>query len=424
MIFGIKRHSIMAHQLVLITGGCRSGKSRHALELGASYSGRKVFVATAEAKDSEMEERIRRHQKERGDEWETVECPVDLQNALKKEGGRSDVLVVDCLTLWISNLLLEGVTAKCIHERVAGLLRVCAEISSTVIVITNEVGAGIVPESRLGREFRDIAGMANQQIAKGFEKVIHMISGIPQVIKADKGEPPIVKSSEEERGEFSPESKKGLYEAIYKRRDIRHFSSQPVSPGVLGKVLHAAHHAGSVGYMQPWNFIVIDDPEMKGRIARNFETANAEAGKRFSGDRKQLYDTLKLEGIQEAPVNICVTCDRSRSGPHVLGRDSMPDTDIYSTCCAIQNLWLAARAEGLGVGWVSILCPDQLKEDLALPDSVVPVAYLCVGYTDAFTEKPLLEIKGWDSRISLENLIFYNGWENSFSNKKIELPKE
>jgi 5,6-dimethylbenzimidazole synthase len=211
--------------------------------------------------------------------------------------------------------------------------------------------------------------------------------------------------------EFSPSEKRGLYKAIYKRRDVRgHFQSDPIPQRLLRKLLDAAHHAGSVGFMQPWSFIVIRNEQVKKKVKELFDQANVDAAKVFEGKRRALYSSLKLEGILEAPVNLCVTCDQSRSGPHVLGRNSIRDTDVYSTCCAIQNLWLAARAEGIGVGWVSIFDPAQLRSLLQIPEHVVPVAYLCLGYVREFLPRPELEIAGWLPRLPLEDLIFFDRW--------------
>lgn len=201
-----------------------------------------------------------------------------------------------------------------------------------------------------------------------------------------------------------------IYEAIYLRRDVREFTDRPVPDQLLTKILDAAHHAGSVGFMQPWNFIVIKSPATKEKVYQSFATANMDGARRFSGDRGELYKSLKLEGIREAPINIAVTCDHSRGGPHTLGRNTMPEMDIYSTCCAIQNLWLAARAEGIGVGWVSILDPNEVKALLNIPDHVTLVAYLCVGYPVAFLTKPLLEQVGWRDRLALEDVIFQESW--------------
>lgn len=205
-----------------------------------------------------------------------------------------------------------------------------------------------------------------------------------------------------------------IYEAIFKRRDIRRFKSDPIPKDVIKRILKAAHHAGSVGFMQPWNFILIEDDGVRKKIKIIFEEQNAIAAKNYSGSRKKLYQSLKLEGILESPLNLCVTCDRTRKGPHVLGRNSIMDTDIYSTCCAIQNLWLAARSEGVGVGWVSIIDNDSLKKLIGIPDHVIPVAYLCIGYPVEFKDNPELEEVGWDTRSNLDDLIFSDRWGNSW----------
>ena len=198
-----------------------------------------------------------------------------------------------------------------------------------------------------------------------------------------------------------------IYEAIFKRRDIRTFRSTPVSDEILYRVLDAAHHAASVGFMQPWNFIVIHDTAIRREVKAVFERENARAMENYTGKRRLLYESLKLEGILEAPLNLCVTCDRSRGG-NVLGRNTIVDTDLFSTCCAVQNLWLAARAEGVGVGWVSILDDNALSTILELPRNVVPVAYLCVGYPERFPDEPMLETVGWQKRTPVDQLIFHN----------------
>jgi 5,6-dimethylbenzimidazole synthase len=203
-----------------------------------------------------------------------------------------------------------------------------------------------------------------------------------------------------------------LYTAIYGRRDVRRFRTDPVPDSILLRILDAAHHAGSVGFMQPWNFIVVRSPELKKKVHDSFAAENARAAANYAGDRRSLYNSFKLEGILEAPVNIAVTCDRSRRGPTVLGRASMPETDLYSTCCAIQNLWLAARAEGIGVGWVSILDPQTVKKLLKIPPDIVLVAYLCVGHPVQFEDRPMLEKAGWESRTPLEEVIFAESWNH------------
>ena len=394
---------------ILITGGCRSGKSKHALQLAQNCSGKKFFLATAQPLDDEMTKRISKHREERGDDWTTFEEPLNPASVFEKlESEPQSVLVLDCLTLWVSNLLMADRSKEKIMERVSEWLDHCSKFKGTLICITNEVGAGIVPETPLGREFRDLAGEINQKVAESFDEVLLTVSGIP--VKIKPGPNSETSQNDTSDHEFSSVKKDGLYSAIYGRRDVRQFKPDPIPPRALEKILQAAHHAGSVGYMQPWNFIVVDNPDIKKQVVENFYEANEEASHHYIGERKELYSSLKLEGILEAPINICVTCDHERSGPHVLGRNTVPDTDIFSTCCAVQNLWLAARAEGLGVGWVSILSMEKLKAVLGIPDEIVPIAYLCVGYTDHFLKQPLLEKVGWGKRVPLENLIFHNQW--------------
>ena len=195
-----------------------------------------------------------------------------------------------------------------------------------------------------------------------------------------------------------------LYEAIYSRRDVRRFRQEPVADDVLYRILDAAHHAGSVGFMQPWNFILIREEKTRLRVKAMFDRENERAAGQFTGERRELYKSLKLEGILGAPLNLCVTCDRGRGGK-VLGRNTILDTDIFSTCLAVQNLWLAARAEGVGVGWVSILDNAELSGLLELPVTVVPVAYLCMGYPKEFSDTPMLEAAGWRDRIPLEEVV-------------------
>jgi 5,6-dimethylbenzimidazole synthase len=212
-------------------------------------------------------------------------------------------------------------------------------------------------------------------------------------------------------GEFTEAEKRGLYKAIYERRDVRdHFLPVPIPDDVLHKLLDAAHHAGSVGFMQPWSFIVIRSPEVKQRVRALFEEANAVATEVFEGERRAMYSRMKLEGICEAPLNLCVTCDSTRNGPHVLGRHTIRETDVYSTCCAVQNLWLAARAEGIGVGWVSIFDPVELRALLRIPSHVLLVSYLCLGYVTEFFSRPQLETVGWQSRLPIDELIFDDYW--------------
>jgi 5,6-dimethylbenzimidazole synthase len=210
---------------------------------------------------------------------------------------------------------------------------------------------------------------------------------------------------------FSISEKAAVYRAIHERRDVRSQFLPDVIPNeVLSRLLAAAHAAPSVGFMQPWDFIVIDDLTIRRRIKDNFDCENSKAACNYSDNQKSLYQQLKLEGIIESPINICITCDRARGGEHVLGRDSVIDMDLFSACLAVQNFWLAARAEGVGVGWVSILNHDLLSQQLNLPENIYPLAYLCVGYVSEFLTEPELAIKGWRQRLPLEQLIHYNQW--------------
>jgi 5,6-dimethylbenzimidazole synthase len=214
-------------------------------------------------------------------------------------------------------------------------------------------------------------------------------------------------------GMFSDSERAAVYRAIFERRDVRrNFLSTPIPPDVLTRILTAAHHAGSVGFMQPWDFVVIRQRGTKRAVKQLFKKTNAEAALQYQGARATLYRSLKLEGIEEAPVNLCVTCSRQRGGPNVLGRSTVRETDLYSTCCAIQNLWLAARAEGIGVGWVSILDHGALKQVLGIPRPVKVLAYLCLGYVSEFAARPDLETAGWRSRIPVEQLIHSELWGN------------
>ena len=214
--------------------------------------------------------------------------------------------------------------------------------------------------------------------------------------------------------EFTDEEKKGLYKAIYSRRDVRsHFTSRSIKDDVLSRILNAAHHAPSVGFSQPWNFILIKDIITKKKIKDSFEEEKNRSSKLVEEPKRSKYISFKLEGILESPINLCVTYDPSKFGPFVIGRSSIPEAGLYSVCCAIQNLWLAARTEGVGLGWVSILSNDTLKEVLELPEHVVPIAYLCLGYVDEFAQKPDLETAGWLPRLDLKDVVYFEKWQDT-----------
>lgn len=210
---------------------------------------------------------------------------------------------------------------------------------------------------------------------------------------------------------FTQEARDAVYQAIFSRRDVRgQFLPTPVPDAVLSRILTAAHHAPSVGFMQPWNFLVVQSPQVKRRVYDAFATAHAQAADLFEGEKRSTYQSLKLEGIVESPIGICITCDRERTGPMVVGRTHMKTMDLYSSVCAVQNLWLAARAEGLGVGWVSIFNQADLQQALGIPKNITPIAYLCVGYVSHFHAKPELETAGWLPRLPMEDLVYFDQW--------------
>ena len=212
-----------------------------------------------------------------------------------------------------------------------------------------------------------------------------------------------------ETHEFSREERDAVYRAIAARRDVRRgFRNQPMPDDLLQRLLAAAHSAPSVGLMQPSRFIVVRDAAVRKAVHDIFEQANTEATANYEGRQREQYASLKLEGILEAPQNLCIVCDLNSARGYKLGRHTMPETALYSTVCAIQNLWLAARAEGIGVGWVSILDPQLLRTALHIPDHIVPVAYLCIGYVDGFAGEPELERCGWEKRVPLDSLVSYD----------------
>ena len=211
---------------------------------------------------------------------------------------------------------------------------------------------------------------------------------------------------------FSTAERDAVYRAIHTRRDVRgEFLPDAIPDEVLARVLTAAHHAPSVGFMQPWDFIVVRSRAVRQKIHADFLAAHAEAEQMFDEAKRATYRNLKLEGILESPVNLCITCDRSRHGPVVIGRTHIGAMDVYSAVCAVQNLWLAARAENLGVGWVSILHPQALREALGIPGEIIPIAYLCIGYVRDFHAQPELEAAGWLKRMPLPELLHFDGWQ-------------
>lgn len=221
---------------------------------------------------------------------------------------------------------------------------------------------------------------------------------------------------------FEENERQAVYRAIRERRDVRRgFLPEPLPDELLNRLLEAAHNAPSVGLMQPWRFIVVRDLEVRRSVHRIFADANQEALAGYEGERRENYASLKLEGILEAPQNVCIVCDSQSSQGHQLGRRTMPETALYSAVCAVQNLWLAARAEGIGVGWVSILDPRLLRCALKIPDHITPVAYLCLGYVQEFAAEPDLERVGWEKRTPLKKVLSLDRYDRSWDAERSTL---
>ena len=180
----------------------------------------------------------------------------------------------------------------------------------------------------------------------------------------------------------------------------------------MARIIKAAHQGPSVGFMQPWDFILIRDLDVRNQVKELCEREQQAAARYYDEPRSSHYLSSKLEGIEESSVNLCITCDPTRAA-EVLGRNSIRETDVYSTCRAVQNMWLAARAEGIGLGWVSVLKMSQLRKILGIPHHVIPVAYLCIGYPVEYLGEPLLQTAGWHDRLRLSEVLLYDGWEST-----------
>ena len=208
---------------------------------------------------------------------------------------------------------------------------------------------------------------------------------------------------------YDDDARAAVHRVIADRRDIRRFRPDDVPPDVLRRVLEAAHRAPSVGLMQPWRLIVVSSLQTRIEVRRLAQRERLRQADRFD-DRARHFLDQKIEGVVEAPLGICVCCDHGDPDAEVLGRGTIPETDVYSTACAIENLWLAARAEGLGVGWVSYYRPDDLRALLGIPARVDPIAYLCLGWPDERPERPGLEAAGWSSRMALDEVVMEGRW--------------
>ena len=204
-----------------------------------------------------------------------------------------------------------------------------------------------------------------------------------------------------------------IYRAIYERRDMRHFLSDPVAPEVLNRLLDAAHHAPSVGFMQPWRFVRISCPDLRLAIHALVEQERLATAKALNA-REDEFMKLKVEGIMDCSVILVAALCEHRE-PYIFGRRTLPDMDLASLSCAIQNMWLAARAEGLGLGWVSMFDPDALKSLLNMPADSQPMAILCLGHVAKFYEQPMLQQEQWAKRRELQTVLFENSWNTPCS---------
>ncbi|MEM9045181.1 MAG: 5,6-dimethylbenzimidazole synthase [Pseudomonadota bacterium] len=197
---------------------------------------------------------------------------------------------------------------------------------------------------------------------------------------------------------FSPTFREELDQLFQWRRDVRRFRRTPVPAETVNRLLHQAGMAPSVGLSEPWRFVMVDSPKARAAALGNFRCANAKALEGYEGERQQIYAGLKLSGMQEAPVQIAVFCDEKSEKGHGLGAETMPEMRRYSCVCAIMQLWLSARAEGLGLGWVSILDPLLLARDLEVPEDWRLIAYLCLGYPEEEHTDPELDRADWETR--------------------------
>ncbi|MFJ1761433.1 5,6-dimethylbenzimidazole synthase [Amycolatopsis sp. NPDC088138] len=199
-----------------------------------------------------------------------------------------------------------------------------------------------------------------------------------------------------------------FYEVLRKRRDVRgEFTGEPIPGATLTRILEAAHAAPSVGLTQPWDFVLVDDHTTRERFAKHVHEEREVFAEQLSEERAGTFANIKIEGVLESSLGIVVTYDPARGAPDVLGRHAIADAGLYSVCLAIQNLWLAATAEGLGVGWVSFYREEFLGELLGIPDGVRPVAWLCVGPVSRLETLPDLERHGWRSRRPLSAAIHH-----------------
>lgn len=207
-----------------------------------------------------------------------------------------------------------------------------------------------------------------------------------------------------------PTTRAALAEVIAARRDVRRFRPDPVGDDIMDEILAAGHAAPSVGHSQPWRFVVVRDPQLRASAAVMADRARLAQARQLDADSARHLRSLQLEGIREAPLGVVVCCDRRARPAGVLGRATFPDTDVWSCACAIENIWLTARAHGLGLGWVTLFDPDELHALLGLPEGVVTLGWLCVGWPDERPPAPGLERHGWSQRLPLTDVVLRDRW--------------
>ncbi|HEY0589603.1 MAG TPA: 5,6-dimethylbenzimidazole synthase [Pseudoduganella sp.] len=204
-----------------------------------------------------------------------------------------------------------------------------------------------------------------------------------------------------------------VYRVIAERRDVRHFVPGPVDEDLLMRLLGAAHQAPSVGLMQPWRFIRIQDPALREQMYQLVDEERQATGAAL-GERNEEFMRLKVEGIRECG-EVLVAALMDQREKHIFGRRTLPEMDLASVACAIQNMWLAARVEGLGMGWVSLFDPARLAALLGIPEGGKPVAIICLGHVAGFYPKPMLELEGWAMRGKLADLVYTDRWQDNNS---------
>ena len=204
---------------------------------------------------------------------------------------------------------------------------------------------------------------------------------------------------------FDDAFRRHLHDLFVWRRDVRRFRSDPLPPDALDRLIEIACLSPSVGLSQPWRFVIVDDKARRQGVIEDFKACNADALQSYSGERAARYANLKLAGLEEAPTHLAVFAEKASDIGHGLGRATIPETTEYSVVAAISSMWLAARAEGIGLGWVSILNPARVREILDVPETWKFIGYLCIGYPSAEFDSPELERAGWEWRRATEDFV-------------------